>query len=374
VSSAAVLDRVATGGRMSAAEAERLYVEAPDEGLRACAVAVRNRFSDPTQVTYLVDRNINYTNVCITDCKFCEFYRPPGHAEAYVLSREILAQKLQELVDAGGCRVLLQGGHHPELRLAWYEDLLRWMLARFPSIEIDGFSPSEIENLALIEDLPVETVLVRLKDAGLGGVPGGGAEILDDEIRAIVSPKKTKTKAWLRVMEIAHELRLYTSASQVFGFGEEPQHRVRALQNLRDQQDRSLARFGHGFLAFVTWPLLFESRYGEVFGRLKGWKLGASAKEYLRHVAFCRCFLDNIPHLQASWPTMGLDTAAEGLHSGCDDMGGTMMEENVVSRAGSVHCSVTETMVRARIEAAGFVPRKRDSWYRTSDPRAAVPS
>lgn len=359
-----LLDRVAEGRRLGFEDALRLYSEAPIEALREGAVAVRNRFAPASEATFLIDRNVNYTNVCVTDCKFCEFYRPPGHAGTYVLSRGEMERKLQELADAGGARVLLQGGHHPDLRLAWYEDLLRWIRARFPALEIDAFSPSEIEHVAGVEGMPTAAVLERLKEAGLGGVPGGGGEILDDEIRDRVSPKKIRTADWLRVMEEAHALGLYTSASQVIGFGEEPRHRVRALMNVRDQQDRSLARHGHGFLAFVAWPLLFESRYGEVFGRLKGWRLGATAEEYLRHIAFCRCFLDNIPHFQASWPTMGLDVAAEALRHGCDDMGGTMMEENVVSQAGSVHCAVTPDEVRRWIHSAGFVPVQRDSWYR----------
>jgi cyclic dehypoxanthinyl futalosine synthase len=198
----------------------------------------------------------------------------------------------------------------------------------------------------------------------LEGIPGGGGEILDDEIRTLVSPKKTKTATWLAVMEIAHKEHLYTSASQVFGFGEEPLHRLKALERLRCQQEASLAKYQVGFLAFISWPLQFESRYGEVFSGLKGWKLGATPEEYLRHAAFCRLYLDNIPHHQASWPTMGLDVAARALAGGCDDMGGTMMEENVVSQAGSVHSCVTEEEVKETIRSAGYTPQKRDSWYR----------
>jgi cyclic dehypoxanthinyl futalosine synthase len=355
---------------MQSGEALEVYLRAADQDLFETAVEVRNRFAAPDVATYLVDRNINYSNVCITDCKFCEFYRRPGSPEAYVLPREALRGKLEALRAAGGTRVLLQGGHHPELHLAWYEDMLRWIREEFPTIEIDAFSPSEIAHLAELDGLPVPEVLVRLRDAGLDGVPGGGGEILDDEVRRHVAPKKLMTAPWLAVMEAAHALDLYTSASMVIGFGEEPVNRVRSLANLRRQQDWSLEHYGRGFLAFISWPLQFESRYGRVFGDLKGWKLGAEPAEYLRHTAFSRCFLDNIPHFQASWPTMGLATAERALSAGCDDMGGTMMEENVVSQAGSVHVCATEDELRRTIRAAGLRPVKRTSRYGLLEARA----
>lgn len=369
----ALVDRAVDGPRWTDEEALRVYLEAPDEALFAAARAVRERIAPPDRVTFLVDRNVNYTNVCITDCKFCEFYRRPGHDESYVLTRDRLRQKLSELVEVGGTRVLLQGGHHPDLELSWYEDLLSWIRSEFPSIELDAFSPPEIEHFSHVSGLSFREVLTRLKAAGLDGVPGGGGEILDDEIRSVVSPKKTKTGPWLEVMGEAHALGLYTSASQVIGFGEHPRHRINALRALRDRQDASLAAHGHGFLAFISWPLQYESRYGRVFGELKGWHLGADAREYLRHTAFCRLYLDVIPHFQASWPTMGIEVAAQALRAGCDDMGGTMMEENVVSQAGSVHCSTAETEMREAIRAAGFQPAKRDSWYRLLEEEGAAP-
>jgi cyclic dehypoxanthinyl futalosine synthase len=364
-----VLGRIAEGGRMSPEEGLRLYRDAPTASLVRTAQVLRNRHAAADEVTYLVDRNVNYSNVCVTDCKFCEFYRPPGHHQGYVLSREALSSKLEELVAAGGTRVLLQGGHHPDLRIGWYEDLLSWIREGYPTLEIDGFSPSEIDHISQLEGLGVADVLGRLRAAGLHGVPGGGGEILDDEIRRRVSPKKIMTARWLEVMEAAHALDMYTSASQVIGFGEEPVHRIRSLENVRAQQDRSLERYGSGFVAFVSWPLLHESRFGRVFGEVKGLELGADDAAYLRHTAFARCYLDNIPHFQASWPTMGLDCARLALHHGCDDMGGTMMEENVVSQAGSVHCSVSEEEVRRTIEAAGFRPVKRRSRYAPADAR-----
>jgi cyclic dehypoxanthinyl futalosine synthase len=363
VNPAEALADVRAGGRLSFEDADLVYRTADLEDLRATAVVVRDRHNPPGRATYLVDRNVNYTNVCITDCKFCEFYRPPKHGEAYVLSREVLSAKFAELAALGGTRVLLQGGHHPDLRIGWYEDLLRFLRASFPSIELNAFSPSEIENLARLEGLSTRDVLLRLQAAGMAGLPGGGGEILDDEIRTLVSPKKTKTAEWLRIMGEAHEIGLVTTATMVFGFGEEAVHRLRSLNNVRERQDASLALYGRGFTGFASWPLQYESRYGHVFAGLKGWKLGGTVDEYLRHTAFARVFLDNVPHFQASWPTMGLDVAQDALRFGCDDMGGTMMEENVVSQAGGKYRCATPDDLIGCIRAAGFEPRQRFSDY-----------
>lgn len=354
----------AAGARLTVADAVLLHSEAGTAELGRAADAVRKRKNGDRVVTYLVDRNINYTNVCITDCKFCEFYRPPGHAESYVLSRQVLASKIAETVAVGGTRILLQGGHNPQLRLEWYTDTLRWIKATFPGLELNAFSPSEVEHLATLEGRDVESILRELQAAGMDGLPGGGGEILDDEIRQRVSPKKQKTAAWIQCMRIAQRLGMVTSASQVIGFGEEPVHRFRALEAIRALQDESLAAHGNGFLSFVMWPLQFESRFGEVFGHLKGLALGATPEAYLRHVALCRLFLDNVPHIGSSWPTMGPVVAGEGLRFGADDFGSTMLEENVVSSAGSTHTCMDEADIRANIARAGFEPRKRDSRYR----------
>jgi cyclic dehypoxanthinyl futalosine synthase len=362
----ALLD-VRRGGRLAFDDALAVYLDATTDDLRATAAVVRDRHAPPDVATYLVDRNVNYTNVCTTDCTFCEFFRPPGHAEAYVLPYETLSKKFEELRALDGSRVLLQGGHHPDLRIEWYEDLLLRLSADFPTIELDAFSPSEIENLAALENLPTKEVLARLKRAGLAGLPGGGGEILDDEIRARVSPKKTKTAAWLRIMSEAHELSLTTTATMVFGFGEEPIHRLRSLDAVRRTQDASLASFGRGFTAFASWPLQYESRFGRVHSDRLGKKLGGTEEEYLRHTAFARVYLDNVPHFQASWPTMGLDVAREALRFGCDDMGGTMMEENVVSQAGATECSASPEALAACIRAAGLTPRRRFTDYAFRD-------
>jgi cyclic dehypoxanthinyl futalosine synthase len=359
-----ILARVRDGGRIEVAEAEFLHAEASSEDLRDTADHCRRRASDPEVVTYLVDRNVNYTNVCITDCKFCEFYRPVGHAESYILTRDALGRKIQETLDVGGTRILLQGGHNPELKLDWYCELLRWIKDNYPAIELNAFSPSEIEHIAQVENSDMETVLKTLVEAGLDGLPGGGGEILQDEIRHRVSPKKQKTADWIEAMRIAQRLGLVTSSSQVIGFGEDPWHRFESLREIRDLQTESLAAHGNGFLSFVMWPLQYESRYGEVFGVRKGMKLGATREEYLRHTAIARIFLDNVPHIGASWPTMGPEIAKEALGWGADDFGSTMLEENVVSSAGSTHTCMDEARIRSLITEAGYRPQKRDSNYR----------
>ncbi len=358
------LDAVASGtARLSPEEACQLHETAPLERLREAADALRNRLHDPNVVTYLVDRNINYSNVCVTDCKFCEFYRPPGHGEAYVLDRDVLLQKVADTVAVGGTRILLQGGHHPDLPLSWYVQLLEDIKRAFPSVELNAFSPPEIAHIADVENIPTMQVLETLQAAGMSGLPGGGGEILDDRIREQVSPKKLKTEPWLRIMGEAHALGMVTSASQVIGFGETPEHRFHALAAVRGRQDESLERFGRGFLSFVMWPLQHESRFGRVFGDRLGKTLGADENEYLRHLALCRLFLDNIPHVGASWPTMGPEVAMRGLAYGADDFGSTMLEENVVSSAGSTHTCMTEPLIRKYVSRAGFRPRKRDSNY-----------
>lgn len=371
-----VLDRAAAGARMTSAEGVRLYREAPMRRLSQVAQALRSRRVPRPLVTYLIDRNINYSNVCITDCLFCSFYRPLGHAESYVRTKGELAQKLCELVAAGGTRVLMQGGHHPELRIGWYEDLLRWMRAEFPSIEINAFSPSEVDHLATLENLDCEVVLRRLQAAGLAGLPGGGAEILDDEMRKQVAWKKLSTAGWLRVMDVAQRIGLATSASMVIGFGETVQHRVNHLMHLREQQERALREYGNGFSAFITWTMVLDHPpLGKVLRRKQMRKAGAHP--YLRHLAICRILLDNFEHIQASWPTMGPEIAQASLHFGADDFGSTMMEENVVSAAGNPRGSMTEAELQACIRAEGFVPAQRDTRYHIlkvcAEPSVAAP-
>jgi cyclic dehypoxanthinyl futalosine synthase len=344
-------------GRVSRGEALALIRGADLFALGRRAHELRLACADPATVTYLVDRNINYTNACITDCKFCAFYRPPGDPEAYVLDREVIGQKIKETLQAGGTRILLQGGHNPALRIGWYEDLLRWIKASF-GIHLDAFSPSEIDHLATLEGMPVRDVLARLRDAGMDGLPGGGAEILHDEVRAGISPRKLSARGWLDIMREAQRLGMVTSATMVIGCGEAPEHRVAHLMAIRDLQDET-----GGFSSFIPWTMQVEtSAMGKVFAT-QG-LLPASAQDYLATVALSRILLDNIPHIGASWPTQGEKVAQTALAFGADDFGSTMLEENVVSAAGTTRIRMDVPEIHHHIRTAGYVPAQRDSRYR----------
>jgi cyclic dehypoxanthinyl futalosine synthase len=360
-----LLDKAAEGERLSFDEGLVLYREADLLQLGMAANAARQLRVPGRDVTYLVDRKINYTNVCTTDCSFCGFYRRPGHAEAYVRTYEELGQKIQELVDVGGTRILMQGGHHPDLPLDWYIGLLQHIRTHYPTIEIDAFSPSEIDNFSQVFGMSVREVLETLIAAGLSGLPGGGGEILDDEIRSRVSPKKQKTDGWLGVMREAQALDLATSATMIIGFGEELEHRMRNLLRLRDLQDESLRAHGNGFTAFISWTVqhsemtsLGRSRHRENYG--------ATPHEYLRHAAIARLVLDNVLHHQASWVTQGPKIGQVSLEFGIDDMGSTMLEENVVSSAAhDTYACMSEGDLHALIRDAGYIPAKRDTRYHT---------
>jgi cyclic dehypoxanthinyl futalosine synthase len=344
-----LLADAARGHRLSFADAIRLYHEAPTLELGAAADARRHMLHGDRVVTYIIDRNVNYTNVCITRCKFCNFYRPPGHKEGYTLDREVLAQKLQETVDLGGVQILLQGGLNPELPLTWYEDLFRWMKASFP-LAIHGLSPEEIRYVAELEEMPLRAVIERLVAAGLDSIPGGGAEILDDDVRRAISPLKCSTDTWLEVMRQAHALGLRTTATMVFGFGETPEQLFAHLEHLRALQDET-----SGFTAFICWPFQAEGT------RLK-LKDDTTAMRYLRVFALSRLYLDNFPNLQVSWPTMGPDVGQVALRFGGNDFGSAMIEENVVSQAGAVFKLSAEDIERY-VRDAGFQPRRRNMRY-----------
>jgi cyclic dehypoxanthinyl futalosine synthase len=362
---ARILDRASRLERLAREELLVLYEEAPVEELAAAAHAARCGRVEPERVTFLVDRNVNYTNVCVTNCSFCAFYRPPGHKHSWVLEREEIAHKLEELVRLGGTRVLLQGGHHPDLRLAWYEDLLIWLRAAFPSLTVDGFSPSEVAHIATVEGIPVAQTLKRLARAGLGGLPGGGGENLVPSVRQRVSPLKQTGFGWLQTMSLAHGLGLVTTATQVIGFDEPLSARVDHLLRLRELQDQSLRRFQNAFVGYISWTMQLE--HNALGRQLKSRGHGGDsldADRYLRHVAVARLALDNIDHHQASWPTVGPETAMQALSAGADDYGSTMLEENVVSRSGSTCTSLAEQTIRERIGKMGFYPAKRDSRYR----------
>ncbi len=362
-----LLKRAAAGERLNPDEGLLLYSEADPAVLMEIAHDLRLERTTPGVVTYLVDRNINYTNACTTDCQFCSFYRVLGHPEVYVQSKHQIGERVEELLAWGGTRILMQGGHHPDLRIEWYEDMLSWLKATYPEIELDCFSPSEIENIALLETMTMEQVLERLHRAGLDGLPGGGAEILDDDVRARISPKKTKTAEWIHAMRIAQGLGMVTSATMVIGFDETWKQRVNSLTRLRELQDESLAAHGNGFTAFIMWTAQLSETNSLGRSRHRQ-KYGADYDEYLHTNAFARIYLHNFTNFQASWPTQGLDTARKALFAGANDFGSTMLEENVVSQA-SAYSEREPRMgiyrLHSQIRLAGYEPMQRDSRYNT---------
>lgn len=359
-----LLAKARDGRRLETGETLILYRAAGLDELGATADFLRQKRTDREAVTYLVDRNINYTNVCTTNCLFCAFYRPVGHTEGYVLSLDEISAKIEELEAIGGTRVLLQGGHNPDLGLAFYQEMISGLKARHPAIDLDALSPSEVDHIAKLEDMSLREVLVALREAGQDGLPGGGAEILDDEIRGRISRKKQSATDWLLTMEHAQSLGLTTSATMVIGFGETLEQRLQHLDRLRERQDAALREHGNGFTAFISWSFQKDHTAWGNIGDKKGRELGASPEEYLRHAAISRIHLDNFAHHQASWPTQGKDHARTALSFGCDDYGSTMMEENVVSSAGSEHQALAVETIRREITGAGYRPVQRDSRYR----------
>ena len=361
--------------RMTPEEAVSLYNDAPLHALMRAAHQRRLTMHPEGNVTYLVDRNINYTNVCTINCQFCSFYRPPGHDETYTQSYEEISDRIKELEAIGGSRILMQGGVNPSLPMQWYTDLLKFLRTNHPSIDLDCFSPIEIEGLAEVCEMNTLQVLQQLKSAGMHGLPGGGAEMLVDEVRKDVSPKKGAPANWLRVMGEAQSLGLTTSATNVIGFGEGARERVEHMRRIRELQSSSLDDHGHGFTSFIAWPVQLESNS---FGRRNRGQnkhvLGAGSSEYLRHVAVSRLFLDNVEHIQASWPTMGLKVAQMALLAGADDAGSTMMEENVVSASGTNKLDATEVELQSAIVRAGFTPVRRNSDYHHLPTELVVPN
>jgi cyclic dehypoxanthinyl futalosine synthase len=344
-----LLARGAEGERLSAAEGERLLADASLFDLGLAADAVRNRKHPQGVVTYIVDRNVNYTNVCTTSCRFCAFYRPLGHPEGYVLSREQLAQKLLEVVSAGGVQILLQGGLHPELRIEWYEDLFRWIKREF-QLGLHALSPEEILHIGRLEGLSVRAVLERLRAAGLDSVPGGGAEILVDRVRRKIAKAKCTSDEWLGVMRVAHHMGLRSSATMMYGTVDTARDRVAHLLKIRDLQDET-----RGFTAFFCWDFQHESGT-----RIEAGDHGTVL--YLRQQAVARILLDNVDHVGASWVTQGPEVGQVALRFGADDFGSVMFEENVVSSAGTTFCMNAEAMER-RIRAAGFKAARRNVRY-----------
>jgi len=355
-----LLAKAASGERLTPQEAVKLFA-VPLFDLAAAADSVRRLRTDPEVVTYLIDRNINYSNVCNVGCAFCGFYRTRNQADAYTLSFEEVSAKVRELEAVGGTRILMQGGVNPYLPFDWYLELLRHLKAHHPTIRVEAFSPEEIKGMAKLTGITSRGVLQELQAAGLDGLPGGGGEMLVDEVRHArhISPARISTADWLRVMGEAQELGLYTTATMVIGFGETPAQRVESMLRVREQQDVVEATYGNGFSAFISWTLQTQGV------RIHGKAPGASAHEYLQNLAVSRIFLDNVRNFQASWPTMGHKIAQTALFFGANDYGSTMLEENVVSQAGARHHRVNEREILRQITEAGFKPVQRGSLYET---------
>jgi cyclic dehypoxanthinyl futalosine synthase len=344
-----LLEYAAGGGRMSFEDAMRLGTEAPVHELGLAADIRRKALHPEEVVTYIVDRNINYTNVCTTRCRFCAFYRPVGHDEGYVLTREELGQKIQETVDAGGIQILLQGGLNPALHLEWYEDTFRWMKENYP-IKLHALSPEEIWHLVRVEDLSVEEVLRRLKAAGMDSLPGGGAEVLTDRVRAKIASAKCTSAEWLEVMRVAHRVGMKTTATMMFGTADTWTDRILHMLKIRDLQDET-----GGFTAFISWDYQHEQGTKQIAGE-------TGTILYLRTQALSRLLLDNIPNIQTSWVTQGPGIGQLGLRYGANDMGSTMFEENVVSSAGTVF-GMDAQQIERHVKASGFKVARRNMSY-----------
>lgn len=336
-----------------------LYKHAPLLELGALADARRRELHPQGVVTYIVDRNINYTNVCVADCGFCAFQRRPKDGEAYTLSYEQIGKKIDETKALGGIQILIQGGHNPYIPFEWYLELIKYIKRHHP-IHVHGFSPSEVDFWAELYRMDARDVVRELMKAGLDSIPGGGGEILVQRVRDIVAPKKAGADRWLEIMEIAHQEGLKTSCTMMYGIGETLDERMEHLLRLRDVQSRT-----NGFTAFICWPLQPENT-----PRLSQ-QPKTDAVEYLRTIAFARLVLDNIPNLQASWVTMGMKIGQIALSYGCNDFGSLMIEENVVSAANTTYSTTTDEIERLIIDA-GFTPSRRRQDYQLIAATAAA--
>lgn len=323
-------------------------------GIGMEADAMREKLHPHGIASYIIDRNINHTNKCTEYCSFCAFYRPMDHKEGYVLPFETIAEKIQETVDLGGTGVLMQGGVNPDLKIDYFEDLFRRLKQRFPAVQLHCLSAPEVLTIAEESGLSIGDTLLRLRDAGMDSMPGAGAEILDDQVRARIARLKCRTEDWIAVHRAAHRIGMNTTATMMFGCGETIEHRVNHLQTIRRLQEET-----GGFTAFIPWP--FQPENTPLGSRIPE---EATACEFLRTLAISRLYLDNVPHIQTSWVTQGLKVCQLGLRFGGNDVGSVMLEENVVRQAGASH-SATEEDLRRMIREAGFVPKQRDTLYRT---------
>jgi cyclic dehypoxanthinyl futalosine synthase len=352
---AEIVDKALAGDRINDEDALVLLESRDLVSIGRAASELRARRTDAGRITFIVDRNINYTNVCVTDCDFCAFYRRPGdRREGYLLPKPVIFKKIEETLALGGTGVLMQGGHHPDLGVDYYEDLFRSIKSRYP-IHLHALSPSEIQHAARRSKLSIPDTITRLRDAGLDSIPGGGGEILVDRVRDIISPKKTKSSEWLNVMRHAHRLGMSTTATMMYGHVETLDERVVHLRRIRDLQDET-----HGFRAFISWTFQDD---GNRLGALVPLERMPTSFDYLLTQAVSRIYLDNVDHIQSSWVTQGMKIGQIALEFGADDLGSIMIEENVVSAAGTTYRASTEDFVRT-IKSLGKVPVQRDTLYR----------
>ena len=350
-----ILDRILDGERLSQEDALILLESRELAAIGSAANQITQRLHPESYRTYNIDRNINYTNICTAVCDFCAFYRTPKSGDGYVLPRTELLEKVRETVELGGNQILMQGGLHPTLTLEWYEALLQDIKREFPSVNIHGFSPPELHHFTKVNKLPIRTVLERLKEAGLGSIPGGGAEILVDRVRSEITRGKVMTDDWLNVMRVWHELGGVSTATMMFGHVETLAERIEHLERVRRLQDET-----HGFTAFICWT--FQPDNTQLANIPP-----TGAFEYLKTQAVARLYLDNIPNIQSSWVTQGLKIGQLALAYGANDMGSLMLEENVVAEAGTVHF-LTLDQIRSAIEEYGYTARQRDVRYQLVDP------
>jgi cyclic dehypoxanthinyl futalosine synthase len=350
-----VLEKASSGERITDEDAVALLRSRDLVAVGRVANEIRNRLNDPSKVTFIVDRNLNYTNICVTDCDFCAFYRRPGdQREGYLLPKPVIFKKIEETLALGGTGLLMQGGHHPDLGIDYYEDLFRSIKARY-RIHLHALSPPEIQHISRRSKLTIPETLSRLRDAGLDSVPGGGAEILVDRVRAIIAPKKTKSDEWLEVMRQAHRLGMSTTATMMYGHVETLEERVEHMRRIRDLQDET-----RGFRAFISWTF---QRDGNRLDDLVADEDLPTSFDYLLTQAVSRIYLDNVPHIQSSWVTQGMKVGQVALSFGADDMGSVMIEENVVSAAGTTYRTTRDELVHL-IRSLGKVPVQRDTLYR----------
>jgi len=345
-----IVAKVMKGGRVSGGEALQLYREAPTHVLGRLADTIRLRKHPERVVTYIIDRNVNYTNICVARCNFCAFYRTVGSREGYVLGFEEIFQKIDETIAVGGNQLLLQGGHNPDLPIQWYEDLFRAVKARYPEFKLHALSPPEVLHISRLNQIPTATVIERLVAAGLDSIPGGGAEILVDRVRKLLNCySKASSDEWIDVMRQAHHAGLRTTATMMYGTVETHEERIEHMLRLRELQDET-----GGFTAFITWS--YQPEHTEHGG------FEETGVDYLRTLALSRIVLDNFDNLQASWVTQGGKVGQLSLAYGANDMGSVMIEENVVRAAGAAYC-MDELEIVVNIEDAGFAPKRRNMHY-----------